>query len=286
MPQLREIKKIIVHDAIIESVTEYIRSSGLAVGERIPSERSLAETLKVSRSSVRGALKSLEAEGILEIRHGGGAYLRSISSAVYYQYTQDHRENLFLLRNLVQARQAIEEWAVVAAAKRATREEARAFAALERRQLKAFENPDANGRSEFSLPNMDLELGITRLVGNPVLEGMHAKIEKLWKQVYAKLRMTAFPVRTRYAHHMAIIRALEANDADAACAAIREHNRSLEKHIQAAIEQLDQESPETGMARIPGTAAPDFAEGPASAMGTDVPRTPSGDVRETRSPDS
>ncbi len=102
MAPLREIKKIIVHDVIIESITDYIRSSGLAIGCRIPSERSLAETLKVSRTSVRGA------------------YLRSLSSPVYYQYTHDHRENLRLLRDLVQAREAIEEWAVVEAARRIT----------------------------------------------------------------------------------------------------------------------------------------------------------------------
>ncbi len=240
MAPLREIKKIIVHDAIIESITDYIRSSGLAVGERIPSERSLAETLKVSRSSVRGALKALETEGILEIRHGGGAYLRSLSSAVYYQYTHDHRENLNLLRDLVQAREAIEEWAVAEAARRITREEAKALAAMERRQLKAFEHPDQAAVPEFTLPNMELEIAVTRIVGNVVLLDMHEKIAKMWQQAYRNLGMTAFPARTRYAHHMAIIRALEAHDADGARQAISFHNRSLERYIAAAIAKLDE----------------------------------------------
>ncbi|MCC8193356.1 MAG: GntR family transcriptional regulator [Deltaproteobacteria bacterium] len=242
MAPLREIKKIIVHDAIIESITDYIRSSGLALGDRIPSERSLAETLKVSRSSVRGALKSLETEGVLEIRHGGGAYLRSLSSPIYYQYTSDHRENLHLLRDLVQARQAIEEWTVAEAAKVIPKDEVKRLATQQRRQLKALEAPDPAGDPEHRLPNMDLEIAITRVVGNAVLLDMHEKIEKMWKQAYKNLQMAAFPARMRYEHHMAIISALGARDEEAARLAISVHNRSLEKHIARAIEKLEQKT--------------------------------------------
>ena len=240
MAALQEIKKIIVHDAIIESITDYIRSSDLVIGCRIPSERSLAETLKVSRSSVRGALKTLESEGILEIRHGGGAYLRSLSSPVYYQYTHDHRENLHLLRDLVQVREAIEEWAVGEAVRRVTRQQIRDLAVHERRQLKVLESPVPGVTPEFSLPNMDLEISITRIVGNPVLLDMHEKIEKMWKQAYKNLQMTAFSARTRFEHHMAIISALETGDEQAAREAISVHNRSLERQIAKAIEMLDQ----------------------------------------------
>ncbi|CAK7004806.1 MAG: HTH-type transcriptional repressor NanR [Desulfovibrio sp.] len=237
MAPLQEIKKIIVHDAIIESVTDYVKASGLAIGDRIPSERALAERLKVSRPSVRGALKALESEGVLEIRHGGGTYLKSLSSPVYYQYTSDHRENLSLLKNLVQARQAVEEWAVVEAAARITSQQAKDMLAEEKRQLRAVEDPSCG--ETVSLPNMDLEVAITRIVGNMVLLDMHEKLEKMWKQAYKNLQMTAFPAKTRYEHHKTIIKALAAHDASAALNAIRFHNRSLEKHIVAAIEKLD-----------------------------------------------
>lgn len=237
MTPLREIKKIIVHDAIIESITDYIKSNGLAIGDRIPAERALAEKLNVSRASVRGALKTLESEGVLEIRHGGGAYLKSVSSPIYYQYNQDHRENLFLLKNLVQARQAIEEWTVAEAAKRITPKEVKALLAEEKRQLKAVEEPESG--EYVSLPNMDLEIAITRIVGNVVLRDMHEKIEKMWKQAYKNLEMTAFPAKIRYEHHKRIIKALEAHDPDAAREAIGFHNRSLEKHIVAALNTLE-----------------------------------------------
>ncbi len=239
MAPLREIKKIIVHDAIIESVMEYIKANNLAMGDRIPSERALAEALKVSRSSVRGALKALESSGVLEIKHGGGAYLRSLSCAIFYQYTSDHRENLELLRNLLQARQAIEEWAVAEAARFIAPAQVKELYALEKRQLRAFEKEDPDGKPEFELPNMALEIAVTRLFGNAVLLEMHEKIEKMWKQSYRHLGMTPFPPQIRYEHHMAIIKGLEDGDPEQARAAISHHNRSLETHIAAAIARLD-----------------------------------------------
>ena len=239
MTPLQEIKKIIVHDAIMESITEYIKCNNLPLGERIPSERSLAEKLRVSRSSVRGALKALETAGILEIRHGGGAYLRSLTSPVYYQYTNDHRENLYLLRDLIQARQAIEEWVAAIAVTKISPGQVRELQSRERRQLKMAEKTEPDIELALDLPNMVLEISMTRIVGNDILLDMHEKIEKMWKQAYKNLKMTAFTPRERYEQHMKIIEALANHDAQAAVSAVGHHNRSLEKYIVAAIEQLD-----------------------------------------------
>lgn len=51
-------------------------SGNFKVGERLPSERELCESFAVSRPTLREALRSLEAMGLLEIRPGakGGAY--------------------------------------------------------------------------------------------------------------------------------------------------------------------------------------------------------------------
>jgi len=63
-----------------EDVVEQIRASivtgTLPVGERLPSERELAETFGVSRPTLREALRVLEAMGLLDIRLGaqGGAF--------------------------------------------------------------------------------------------------------------------------------------------------------------------------------------------------------------------
>lgn len=60
-------------DTIAENLRAQILNGKYAPGERLPSERELAERLAVNRSSVREALKQLEQLGMITIRRGGGA---------------------------------------------------------------------------------------------------------------------------------------------------------------------------------------------------------------------
>lgn len=60
---------------IVEQIKQMILDEELSVGDRLPSERDLAEMYQVSRASVREALKALETLGLLECRHGGGNYI-------------------------------------------------------------------------------------------------------------------------------------------------------------------------------------------------------------------
>lgn len=51
-------------------------------GEKIPSETDLAEQYRVSRVTVRSALKSLESQGLIDIRHGSGAYVSNFGNSI------------------------------------------------------------------------------------------------------------------------------------------------------------------------------------------------------------
>jgi GntR family transcriptional repressor for pyruvate dehydrogenase complex len=61
---------------VMERVQQVIDSEGLGPGDRIPSERQLQEGFGVGRSTVREALRALEALGIIEIRQGQGGFVR------------------------------------------------------------------------------------------------------------------------------------------------------------------------------------------------------------------
>ena len=71
--------------SVADEVTALLRDAILRgdyePGQRLESERRLAERLGVSRGSVREALKQLDQLGLLDIRHGGGARVRPLGDA-------------------------------------------------------------------------------------------------------------------------------------------------------------------------------------------------------------
>ena len=60
---------------IVNDLQAIIQQEGIRPGDKLPSERVLAERLGVGRSSVREALRSMELLGLIQTRHGGGTYL-------------------------------------------------------------------------------------------------------------------------------------------------------------------------------------------------------------------
>ncbi|HLN63027.1 MAG TPA: aminotransferase class I/II-fold pyridoxal phosphate-dependent enzyme, partial [Symbiobacteriaceae bacterium] len=61
---------------IVTDIAEQIHTGRLAVGARLPTERTLAEQLGVNRSTVAVAYAELEAIGLVERRQGSGTYVR------------------------------------------------------------------------------------------------------------------------------------------------------------------------------------------------------------------
>ena len=75
----RPIKTKRIYEEIVEQLKELISKGELKHGQKLPAERELAESLGVSRASVREALTALEAIGILDIRPGDGTFIRETS---------------------------------------------------------------------------------------------------------------------------------------------------------------------------------------------------------------
>lgn len=64
-----------VVDQLIERITDAIIQKELLPGERLPSETELTEMFQVGKSSVREAIKVLQALGILEVHRGDGTFI-------------------------------------------------------------------------------------------------------------------------------------------------------------------------------------------------------------------
>lgn len=72
---MREIQRISITDAVVDSIKEMIESEEYKVGEKLPAEARLCEMLGVSRTSVREAIRVLQALGYVENRPGKGAFV-------------------------------------------------------------------------------------------------------------------------------------------------------------------------------------------------------------------
>lgn len=68
-------KDIKVYTKVIKDIKEKILSGELKNGDRLPSEREMAEKLEVSRTSIREAIRVLEIMGLIESKRGSGNYI-------------------------------------------------------------------------------------------------------------------------------------------------------------------------------------------------------------------
>lgn len=107
-----------LYERLVEHLRAYVVEAGLSAGDRLPSERELSERLGVSRASLRQAIVALEVQGILEVKHGEGTFLRSarMDTLPITQLTDLKRR----LPDILDAREAIEVKLAELAAERRT----------------------------------------------------------------------------------------------------------------------------------------------------------------------
>lgn len=80
---LKPIKRVNIAEQVFEQLREQILHGTWKEGEKLPSEQELTETLGVSRSSVRQAIRTLADYGLVETRNGTGTYVKRQISGNY-----------------------------------------------------------------------------------------------------------------------------------------------------------------------------------------------------------
>ena len=124
---------------VADSLRRLIALGALSPGERLPSERELAETLRVGRDSIRQAMRTLNDEGLVETRLGrsGGTVVsdRPVQpKRMSEEILASHRE----IRASYEFRLAIEPAAASLAARRATAEDVAMITAIADEQAWSF----------------------------------------------------------------------------------------------------------------------------------------------------
>jgi GntR family transcriptional repressor for pyruvate dehydrogenase complex len=110
-------------EEILDQLEQALLSGHLEAGRRLPSERDFAAALGVSRTSVREAIRVMEALGLVDINRGpAGAVLRSEPGNAFAKILRLHLAlDHFSWASIVELREILEGWAFAEAARRADR---------------------------------------------------------------------------------------------------------------------------------------------------------------------
>jgi Transcriptional regulators len=217
-------------------ILKAISDGSLTVGERLPSERTLAEELNVGRSAVREALSALEVLGVLEVIPGSGTYVRSPTSEVLPQT---------LSWGLLLKRDSVEELADVREALEvqiselvAGREPGVGLASLEeslRVQERAIDVMDVDA---YVHADQRFHVELARLCGNSILAYLASSVRALLRVWIERQVREEDDMRVALAEHSEVLRCLQSGDTTSAAAAMRAHMRTASARIKQQAEEL------------------------------------------------
>jgi len=210
-----------------------IRSGDFEPGERLPSERELVETFGVSRVSVREAIRSLEALGLVRVYQGRGAFVSDRRSGLgepLARWLDLHRHEVL---ELLAVRGALDEYAAGSAVENGDR------AALQKVQEahEAFASGAEGGEPTGELVALDTEfhIAIAEAGGNRLLYDLLTDLHSyLAESRYLALAPKDRPRRSAE-EHAAIVDAIFAGDAERARAATAAHIASVRGLIGAGL---------------------------------------------------
>lgn len=163
------VRAVRAYERVVEQVEEAIESGSLSPGERLPSERELMVQFSVGRSTVREALRVLQARGLVRSRPGdpnGAEVLPFSPAALHKSMTTLARVAELSLAELVQFRMVLDSSAVLLAARLRTDDHlAEMEEAIARMRAAAASDPDA-----FSAADVAFHDVVVRASGNKLIQ--------------------------------------------------------------------------------------------------------------------
>lgn len=251
-------RRKLAHD-IRERLLALIQERALAPGDFLPSERELMRSEGVGRPAIREAMQSLQAMGLVEIRHGGRARVAEPSLGRMVDQMGETMRHLLAhspasLEHLKEARIVLEaEMARVAARKRSEGD-------LQRlRRLVSDQDAARAEPRRFLSYDGDFHREIAAIGANPIFSALvEATFRWLADFHVSAVRVPGLEDLTLDEHRQ-ILAAIEAGDAEGAAAAMTGHlNRANDLYRQHHLEDRRPGSkPVTHGDPAAGTGAPD-----------------------------
>lgn len=220
---INPIKNEKIYQIIMEQIKEMVKNGELKKGDKLPSERLLAEKLEVSRSSVREALKSLSILGLVESKHGEGNYIKSNFEdslleplSIVFLLIGGLNEEIFQLRRIV------EPEAAAIAAKNINQSELAELLCI----LEEMENCEEV--EEAVALDRKFHYNIVKAAGNNLISTIMFSVSLLIEKYIGNSQIHNINKEIVESQHREIYNALEKHDSTLACNILKKHLKLCE----------------------------------------------------------
>jgi DNA-binding FadR family transcriptional regulator len=225
------VRRVRTHEQVLARIEQKILDGTLRPGAKLPSERNLVAALGVSRTSVREALRALEAMGIIESKVGSGPDAGSVvtgqSTAALANLLRLHLALAQISRtDLVETRLQLERGAARGAAAAHKPADIAALQEL----LVEMRDPDVEYQ-RFTALDTEFHVGIARMSGNALTanltQALCGAVEHEMTAAFERLPEWHPVADALVTEHEAILRAIEKGAGDTAADLVTDHIRGF-----------------------------------------------------------
>lgn len=190
-------------------------------GMRLPSNEQLAQDFGVGRTTMREALKELQALGIVNIRHGEGTFLSGFSG-----------NGPGLLEEIIDLRRMLETHVMIHAVKNRSEEQLNQLRMLFDEMKNTVLNP-----IRFTDYDREFHIMIAVASGNPLLPNIFRSISGLFAGLQQAIVFLPGSREKALEDHHEMLRALEMQDEAMALNAVHAHLDSIVEQVVEAFEK-------------------------------------------------
>ncbi|MEY9931531.1 GntR family transcriptional repressor for pyruvate dehydrogenase complex [Catenulispora sp. GP43] len=225
------------YELAAEQILEYIVREQLGPGSRLPTEKALAETLGLSRTVVREAVKVLSAVGRLSVQKGRGMFVTEPRGGLFQDaFAQFLPADLRQVDELLEFRRHVETGAATLAAQRATPGLVKAI----RQAAASTADAAATGvLRAFIAADNDFHERVAQASANMFFSGAVATIRRVQQQVstIGLADTAAGSLEVAAEQHIAIAEAIASGEDELARQLMAEHIDVTAHQIQTAIQR-------------------------------------------------
>lgn len=226
-----------LYKQVADQIQQLIVAESLKPGDKLPSERELAERLGLSRTVVREAIHTLSIRGLVHVKPGCGAYVRELrpeDAAASMELLLKLRQTPRWIENLYEVRRMIEVEIAGLAAERATADDLRAL-----EEAVAGMEAHAGDAERFTECDLAFHAALAAATQNELFCALLDSIGHLWREMIRLSYEAPTAPRDGVHYHRQILRCVQQRDVDGARRTMLEHVRHSQRLVEAVGQQLD-----------------------------------------------